>query len=49
VLVAVDNEAWHEELAQHAEWFDKLGSRVPQQLRLKRDLIAARLAHAPPA
>jgi phosphoenolpyruvate carboxykinase (GTP) len=45
-LIRVDNEAWHEELAQHADWFEKLGARVPRQLRLKRDLILARLSHA---
>ena len=28
---------------------EKLGSRVPQQLKIKRDLIAARLTHAPAA
>jgi phosphoenolpyruvate carboxykinase (GTP) len=43
-LVAVDNDAWQEELAQHRDWFEKLGARVPQQLRIKRDLLAARLA-----
>jgi phosphoenolpyruvate carboxykinase (GTP) len=48
-LVAVDNDAWQRELAQHSDWFAKLGARVPRQLRLKRDLIAARLSHAPAA
>jgi phosphoenolpyruvate carboxykinase (GTP) len=48
-LIAVDNDAWHHEVAQHADWFEKLGSRVPQQLRLKRDLLQARLSHAPAA
>jgi phosphoenolpyruvate carboxykinase (GTP) len=48
-LIAVDNAAWQSEIAQHAEWFAKLGLRVPQQLKIKRDLIAARLTHAPAA
>jgi phosphoenolpyruvate carboxykinase (GTP) len=45
-LVAVDNEAWRRELSEHADWFEKLGARVPHQLRIKRDLIVARLSHA---
>ena len=48
-LIAVDRSAWTGEMAQHSEWFTKLGSRVPQQLTIKRDLIAARLTHAPSA
>jgi phosphoenolpyruvate carboxykinase (GTP) len=48
-LIAVDNDAWHGELEQHADWFAKLGSRVPQQLRIKRDVIVARFSHAPAA
>jgi phosphoenolpyruvate carboxykinase (GTP) len=48
-LITVDNDAWHQEVAQHADWFEKLGARVPQQLLLKRDLIQARLSHAPAA
>jgi phosphoenolpyruvate carboxykinase (GTP) len=43
-LITVDNDAWREELAQHRDWFEKLGARVPQQLKIKRDLLAARLA-----
>jgi phosphoenolpyruvate carboxykinase (GTP) len=48
-LIAVDNAAWHQELAQHADWFEKLGARVPPQLKLKRDLLFARVSHAPAA
>ncbi len=48
-LIGVNNEAWAAEIAQHSDWFAKLGSRVPQQLKIKRDLIAARLTHAPAA
>jgi phosphoenolpyruvate carboxykinase (GTP) len=43
-LIAVDNDAWHRELAQHADWFEKLGARVPGQLGLKRDLFLARVS-----
>jgi phosphoenolpyruvate carboxykinase (GTP) len=48
-LIAADNDAWHRELAEHMDWFEKLGARVPRQLQIKRDLIAARLSHAPAA
>jgi phosphoenolpyruvate carboxykinase (GTP) len=48
-LIAVDNDAWRQELVQHAEWFEKLGARVPPQLKLKRDLLVARVSHAPAA
>jgi phosphoenolpyruvate carboxykinase (GTP) len=48
-LIAVDNDAWRQELVQHADWFEKLGARVPPQLKLKRDLLVARVSHAPAA
>ena len=42
-LTAVDVDAWHQELQQHAEWFAAMGAHLPQQLSLKRDLLALRL------
>jgi phosphoenolpyruvate carboxykinase (GTP) len=48
-LIAVDNDAWHQEILQHRDWFDKLGARMPLALKIKRDLLAARLAPAPAA
>ena len=48
-LIAVDNDAWQQELVQHRDWFEKLGPRLPEQLKIKRDLIAARLSQTPAA
>jgi phosphoenolpyruvate carboxykinase (GTP) len=48
-LIAVDNDAWHSELVQHGDWFARLGSRLPQQLKIKHDLLAARFSNAPAA
>ena len=42
-LAAIDAAAWHVELEQHGEWFDKLKPRMPQQLMLKRDLFSLAL------
>jgi len=43
-LMHVDTDAWHGELSQHREWFDKLAERLPPQLALKRELLSMRFA-----
>lgn len=45
-LMQVEARTWISELAQHAEWFEKLGDRLPVQFALKRELLGLRLARA---
>ena len=42
-LVKVDVDAWHRELTQHAEWFNRLGDRLPKPFALKRGLLDLRI------
>jgi phosphoenolpyruvate carboxykinase (GTP) len=45
-LMQVEARTWISELAQHGEWFEKLGDRLPVQFALKRELLGLRLARA---
>ena len=43
-LMALDPEAWRQELAAHDDWFAKLADRLPPQLAAHRSKLAAALA-----
>ena len=42
-LTQVDSQLWHAELKDHDELFGKLSSRLPQELKAKRDELAKAL------
>ena len=46
-LTCVDADAWHLEMQQHAEWFARLGGRLPQQLSVKFEALTLRLLREP--
>ncbi len=43
-ITSIDPAAWLTELASHAEWFDKLGERLPAALLETRDKLLKRLS-----
>ena len=45
LLVAIDVDAWHRELAQHREWFDRVGAHLPKELASKHAWLSLRLSH----
>jgi len=42
-LVAVNGDAWHQELLAHRDWFASMQTRLPQSLILKNELLNRRL------
>jgi GTP-dependent phosphoenolpyruvate carboxykinase len=45
--MALDRQAWLDELKLHGELFDRLEDRLPGELRSRRDALATRLQQAP--
>lgn len=43
-LMQVEARTWINELAQHAEWLEKLGDRLPAQFAFKHELLGLRVA-----
>ncbi len=46
-LMALDRQAWLDELKLHGELFDRLEDRLPGELRSRREALATRLQQAP--
>ena len=46
-LMALERQAWLDELKLHSELFDRLEDRLPGELRSRRDGLATRLSQAP--
>ena len=44
-LMSVDSKVWQQELDAHGELFEKLKTRLPRQLALKRELFGLNLWH----
>jgi phosphoenolpyruvate carboxykinase (GTP) len=42
-LMHVEARTWINELAQHGEWLEKLGDRLPVQFAFKRELLGLRV------
>ena len=42
-IMSIDGAAWKREMASHDEFFGKIGERLPQAIRLQRELLALRL------
>ena len=42
-LTHLDEAAWAQEIALHAEWFERIGARLPRPLHMKHQLLEHRL------